>query len=974
VLVRKTVTVLFCDLVGSTALGERTDPELLREQMSRYHGELREILERHGGTVEKFVGDAVMAVFGLPQVNEDDALRATRAALAMREAVEAHGWRVRIGINTGEVVAGEGETLVTGDAVNVAARLEQAAEPGEILLGEGTEELIRVAVLAEALEPLELKGKAEPVAAFRLLDLRRAVPAFTRPIATPFIGREHELDVLRGTLRTAVEQRSPQLATIVGPPGIGKSRLARELIQRAEARVLVGRCVSYGEGITYLPLAEIVGQAGDVASIVDDELAVQRVRAVVGAGTATADEIAWGFRRLFETLAQQRSLIVVLDDIHWAEPKLLDLIEYVAAFAEGVPMLLLCMARPDLFERRAAWATPKPKATLLTLDPLAPQQAETLVEKLGLVSTEAKAKIIEAAEGNPLFVEQLVAHQAEEGSGKLEIPPTLQALLATRIDRLEPPERAVIERASVEGRLFHRGSVQALLPEGEREGVGGHLLTLVRKELVRADRSEIPGDDAFRFGHVLIRDAAYQSIPKRRRAELHERFAGWYQAQVGAAAADEILGYHLEQAYLYGAELGAADEELAARAAMHLAAAGERAFARDDMPAAINLLERALALPMAVSTREQVELGLRLSSALLDVGRPTEAEAAARAAAESGAAGDDHAAELRAELFRGQVVMWTSLDYRTLEPLAEGALELFEREGDEKGLMEAWRAIAQARLVRGAHSRATEAFERALDHARRAEAGLDEREILGWFQYNLFNGPVPVQDVLRWREERELEPGASVVAAALLAMDGDIAQAREICARAAAQLRELGHVLWEGALTEFGWEVERLAGNHPEAEEYARRGCRLYEEMHSMSGLGLAGGMLAETLYAQGRYEDAAHWSEVAERSVPDVTGIQMGRWRHVRAKVLARQGDLARAEEFAREAVALTEQTDSLGGQADAWLDLGEVLELAGKHDEAVAATARAAELYEQKGIVPLAERTRARLAELEAQPPASA
>jgi class 3 adenylate cyclase len=243
--VRKTVTVIFCDLVGSTALGERTDPELLREVMARYHAELRTILELHGGTVEKFVGDGAMAVFGIPQVHEDDALRAVRAADEMRAAVAAHGLEVRIGVNTGEVVAGSGETLVTGDAVNVAARLEQAARAGEILFGEQTERLVRDGVRTESIDPLGLKGKAEPVRAYRLLELLPDVPAFTRPLEASFVGRERELETLERTLTRAIEEHSPQLSTVVGPPGIGKSRLARELIQRSDARIVVGRCLSY---------------------------------------------------------------------------------------------------------------------------------------------------------------------------------------------------------------------------------------------------------------------------------------------------------------------------------------------------------------------------------------------------------------------------------------------------------------------------------------------------------------------------------------------------------------------------------------------------------------------------------------------------------------------------------------------------------------------------------------------------------
>jgi len=529
--VRKTVTVVFCDLVGSTALGERTDPEVLRELMASYHAELRAILERHGGTVEKFVGDAAMAIFGLPQVHEDDALRAVRAAVEMRNAVTSLGLEVRIGVNTGEVVAGIGETLATGDAVNVAARLEQAAEAGEVLVGAATERLVRNLVRAESVVPLVLKGKSEPVPAFRVLELLDEVPAFTRPIDAPFVGRREELEQLESVLAAAVDTRTPQLATIVGPPGIGKSRLAAELLGRSQARVVVGRCISYGEGITYWPIREIASQIGDLRAALrnaaDAELAAVRIESALGATDTpvATEEIAWGVRRLFEELAGMEPLVVVFDDIHWAEPVLLDLVEYVAAFVQDVPLLVLCTGRPELFELRPTWTAPKPNATLLSLDPLSESDSEALVERLGDVTAETRARIIDAAEGNPLFTEQLVAMQAESGGGELEVPPTLRALLAARIDRLAEPERAVAARGSVEGRLFHRGAVAALLPEPERPEAGAHLLTLVLKELIRPDRAMLPGDDGFRFGHILIRDAAYEAIPKRQRASLHEQFA-----------------------------------------------------------------------------------------------------------------------------------------------------------------------------------------------------------------------------------------------------------------------------------------------------------------------------------------------------------------------------------------------------------------------------------------------------------------
>jgi predicted ATPase len=445
-----------------------------------------------------------------------------------------------------------------------------------------------------------LKGKAESLPAFRLKELLPDVPAFTRAIAAPYVGRAPELKVLRAALARAIDEPSCQLVTVVGPPGIGKSRIARELIQMEdEARVVVGQCVPYGEGITYLPLAEMIRQLGPFDEVltgdIDSELIAARIAGATGAGAAAGhpEETAWAFRKLFEALARERPLVALLDDIHWAEPTLLDLIEYVAGFSTGAPILLLCLARTDLFDERPSWTAPRRNTTIIPLEPLSVGETETLVERLRDLPQEQRRRVIEVAEGNPLFVEQLLAMQADS-KGELAVPPSIQALLAARIDNLDADERAVVEAAAVEGRTFQRGAVTSLVAEDVRTDVGSHLLALVRKELIRSDRAIFPGDDGFRFAHILIRDAAYESVPKQRRAELHERYAGWLEAQAGERLSEyeEFLGYHLEQAFSYQAELGWPDEGLGARAAERLAGAGERALARSDMPAAVNLFER----------------------------------------------------------------------------------------------------------------------------------------------------------------------------------------------------------------------------------------------------------------------------------------------------------------------------------------------------------------------------------------------
>ena len=587
---RKVVTVLFCDLVGSTALGESTDPEALRGRMRLYFEDLRVILERHGGTVEKFVGDAVMAVFGIPVSHEDDALRAVRAASEMRAAIAAHGLEARIGINTGGVVVGgEGETLVTGDAVNVAARLEQAAASGETLIGAETRLLVRDAVRIEAVEPLELKGKSEPVEAFRLLQVLDGAESLARHPETPLVGRERERQRLWRDYEDAVADRTCRLFTLLGPAGIGKSRLVADFLERVgdEADVLRGRCLSYGEGITYWPLVEILISVG-----VDPE-------SVIG---TSPPETQLAFRRLLEARAAERPQVVVIDDLQWAEPVFVDLVEHVSDMSRDAPIFLLCIARTELLDVRPGWAGGKLNATSLLLEPLAPEECSALMDELvadAPLTGDLRERITVASAGNPLYVEEMLAMVREHGGdGEIVVPPTIHALLQARIDSLDGDVRVVMERGSVEGEVFHRGSVAVLSPDPLRPAVESHLATLVRKELIRSTSPTFPDDEGYRFRHLLIRDAAYESLPKATRAELHERFAGWLSGH-DLVEGDEIVGYHLEHAHRYRAELDGSDaalDGLARRASACLATAGRGALERGDFNAGRSLFGRATSL------------------------------------------------------------------------------------------------------------------------------------------------------------------------------------------------------------------------------------------------------------------------------------------------------------------------------------------------------------------------------------------
>ena len=606
---RKTVTVVFCDLAGSTALGESLDPERLRGLLARYFERMKGIVDRHGGNVEKFIGDAVMAVFGVPVLHEDDALRAVRAAVEMRDALPGLGLQGRIGVMTGEVVTGVEEHLATGDAVNVAARLQQAAQPGDVLIGEPTRAFVRAAVDVEPVGPLDLKGKSEPVSAYRMLRVR-ATP--DRPHAGLFVGREHELAILRDAWRRVQAENRCDLVTVVGDAGVGKSRLAAEALGSLDATITRGRCLPYGEGITYWPVVEVLKQLGVWPP---DESAAAAIRVLLGeTDTATSpDEIAWAFRKTLEHVAAQRPLVVVFDDLQWGEQTFLDLVEHVALLSSGASILLFCMTRPELAERRPTWPV------TLRLEPLADADVHHLIPER--IAGEMRTKIARTAGGNPLFIEEMVA-MAGDNDADVAVPPTLQALLGARLDQLDPAERSVLERGAIEGEIFHRGAIQALAPNDTH--VTPHLAALVRKALIRSDKPLLPGDDAFRFRHLLLRNAAYDALPKATRAQLHERLATWLEERgSGLVERDELLGYHLERACRYRAELGTPDDAaLTAKARRHLTAGGHRAVLRQDHRAAVSLLGRAAALV----PRGEVDLKLEfdLGGALAWTGRADE--------------------------------------------------------------------------------------------------------------------------------------------------------------------------------------------------------------------------------------------------------------------------------------------------------------------------------------------------------------
>ena len=645
---RRTVTVLFADLVGSTGIGEALDPEALRMLQSRYFESARTVIERHGGTVEKYIGDAVMAVFGWPTTHEDDALRAVRAAVEIRAAVGqlrvgragSARWQLRIGVQTGPVVATVPEeaegALVTGDTVNIAARLQSSAAPGEIIIGRLTRELVRDAVTTEALR-LDLRGKSEQVEAYRLLEVSGDA-AHLRRLDAPMVGREAELAVLRAAFEAAVTERTCQLVTVVAPAGVGKSRLLTELATglTERATVLRGHCLPYGDGITYWAVAEIlraaVGVGEDarpaelagalrerVADLPESARMGEVLAAVVGASeiAVSTDDIAWATRKFLETVARERPLALLIEDLHWAEPALLDLIETLVDWSQAAAMLIVATARLELRERRPEWATGRPTAHVLDLRAMGPGAVEQLLDHLpggAALPAVVRARIATAAEGNPLFVEEMVGMLIDDGAlrregdgwrtsaaiGEVAVPSSISALLAARIDGLPPAERVVAERGAVVGRSFERGAVQALSPEDDRGGLVARLLALSRREIISRDAPGLGDDDAFRFRHILIRDAAYERLSKRERAELHERFADWLESVAGERLMElsEIRAHHLAQAAEYRLELGQdlTASPLLERTRTALLAAADRAEQLHAYPEAARLLARLIAL------------------------------------------------------------------------------------------------------------------------------------------------------------------------------------------------------------------------------------------------------------------------------------------------------------------------------------------------------------------------------------------
>jgi class 3 adenylate cyclase/tetratricopeptide (TPR) repeat protein len=996
---RKPATLLFADVAGSTALAERIDAEALRELMLAYFREMRGAIEAHGGLVEKFIGDAVVGVFGMPQAHEDDALRGVRAASEMQNRLavlntrleEQYGARlsVRIGINTGEVVAGDASTLesfVSGDAVNVAARLEQSAPPDSVLLGETTFALVERAVDVELLPPLAAKGKTLPLRAYRLLKLRSDA---ARPSGrgTPFVARARELAVLAGAIDGVRSSGEAARILVVGDAGVGKSRLAATAIERAGRGmdVLSVRCLPYGEDITYFPVGQLIrlivgiDERDDLSDALRqlDVFFGQRADArgasailaqVLGLreGAATADEIGWATRRLLELRTAARPLALVVDDLQWAKEPFVQLLDGVVERVRA-PVLLLCLTRPEFVAGPTGW-TPD-----VSLEPLAEDEAEQLVRELAApLAPTLRARVLAAAGGNPLFLEELVAYVDVAGE-RIDLPPTLEALLSTRLDSLAEDERRVLECAAVEGEVFHRGAVLTLVGAEREPELDASLARLADDALLWRVASSYDDDVAFRFHHVLLRDAAYRSTAKRRRADLHLRFAGWLEQKLGPrlTEAAEILGYHLEQAWVLRGELGPIDDEttiVAGRGADVLDGAGRRSLARGDAEVALNLFTRAGAL--ASDSPVRIEIALRRGvaaqeAAAFELGESVLA-AVEREAGEAGLEGIEARARIQLALLRFHR---RPVDHAAaLRHVGEQTLATFERLGDNEGRALALSLLAHERWLALHCAEAERMLELALAQGDVLEDRLTASMLVALARAVLF-GPRPVDEAATRCEELLVrahglgptaEAAISIRLAALEAMRGRPERARRLTGDSIAVLEEIGSPLLVGGAAQYAGLAELVLGDAVRAEAHLRRSFELLEQLGDRSVASSSAALLSRALVDRGDLDESRRLSSVALEWSGRDDVVTQAYARSAHALILVAEGATEEARREGELAVELSSASDFTSQRGDAFADLATVLRACGDEAGARRAGDEARFCFVAKGNLPAAERTR--------------
>lgn len=1005
---RKLVSVLFCDVVGSTALGEHLEAESLRRVLSDYFAVARSVVERHGGVVEKFIGDAVMAVFGVPRVHEDDAIRAVRAAIGIREEVATLNRRlneqfevtlaVRIGICTGEVITGTEERLATGDVLNTAARLEQAAGPGEILLEETTLRLVRSTVEVEALNPLRLRGKRKSTPTYRLAGIIAEPSVFTRRLA-PLVGRGIEISSLKEQWQSVLGERACRVVTVSGTPGVGKSRLAAEFIGSLdEATVLRARCLPYGEGISYWPIVAILKRLGSRLDELDlDRQTRSSIDALLSGGTVSSEDISFAVRRLFEILAATKPLLVVFDDIQWGQQTFLDLVRYLVGYSSDAPILVLCLARPELHDTAPDWQ--ELSYQTIRLEPLSETDSEYLVSELASeLDGELRQRVLHAAGGNPLFVEEMVGLIREQGdqSTEIKIPTTIHALIGARLDQLQPTQRRVLQQGSIEGEVFHRSAVAAieggLSPNGakqlnRRSILDSALLMLVNKDFLRPDRPQIAGDDAFRFRHLLIRDTAYASLTKNVRADLHERLANWLDTNAtNIVELDELVGYHLEQAFHYRQQLGRVDDnakQLAQHAADRLLESGKRAENRGDIPAAKNLFTRAAKLlPEGTVTQREALFGLAMILRQDDINEAAEIFERVYTSAEE--SGDKRlAARAQVGLYETELL---NGDYDLLptRQKLENIIPELEELSDNEGLAWALDLLGKLFFWGGSCEYAEPRWEYALDLIEKTQSPTSSLSIdlLSCLVWSAMRSTLPTdQAIVRCQELAKRGEGNSyllavslVVQGLLKAMRGSFEEGRTDMQAGREMMIERGsRVMWAmcGA---YAGLLELYAERPAIAESILREALPTgLETAKGYGGFVLL--HLALVVSLQGRSDETLELVERASalagqahalngREETDYLSKVYDELPRVRA--LMQKGELKRAFELAEAVIRWADTTDWMPWRIMAWQAFADVAREAKQTNLEIKAQSEVVRLAAIKADLVSQRRAQKRLSEL--------
>ena len=922
---RKLLTILFVDLVDSTGMVTGADPEIVRRRVARFFDHVSECISLHGGTVNHLAGDSIMAAFGIPQTHEDDAMRAIRAGRAILDSVESLGVAARVGIEAGEVLTDETDTsLATGEAINIAVRLQQVAAPNELLIGSGAYRLALGRLDLEDVGPVELKGIDRPVWAWRVLAVRDA--ARLARVSAPLVGRDAELELLNNTFGRVAQSGRAHLFTIYGEPGVGKSRLAREFVDGLDgATVLVGRCLPYGEGITYWPLAEMVKLAAGIADDDPVKEALEKLRASceneavadllgLASGVLEAverergpDEIAWATRGWAEQLADAQPLVLVFEDIHWAEEPLLELLEQLAAWVREAPLMIICLARPELLDIRPAWGGGRLRATAIELEPLSRIESNELIDALAPpaeLDEVARVELIEKTGGNPLFVEETIRMLAEQdGRGAGRIPDTVQALIAARIDRLPPVEKAALQRAAVIGRTFWGGALADLTPDGDLQPL---LDDLLDRELVVVTRSSITNEIAYRFKHVLIQEVAYAGLSKSARAELHGRFADW----VGRHAGEELLeirATHLDRACALYAELdGAPPAELVHTTAAVLQKAGHRALARESFQTARKQLLRAAALEPTVERRYLAARAAWRQNDFTAVA--AEMEGVRHAARESG----ERRLEGRALTALAEAALNHDADVERARELIEEAVDVLEGETDVDARFDALMVRGQIGSWLGNCGDAEKFIRKALVVAE--EAGRKDLEtIVLQALVSLYVPQLRIDEAEPLADEALAlaEESGSIVARASALMThamidnalGNLDEAEEHLEEARALFAEVGRTATVGKVMLHSGRLARKRGDLRVAEERLRESVRTLAQAGDRSMLCEAQRSLAELLVELGDVDEAERFALAARETVGPGDVVSLSTTKLSLGVVRSAQGHQAEAEALMREA-----------------------------------------------------------------------